>query len=720
MSTARMLSIVLLLAAGARGDEAKQSPLVSGTVTQYSALYLGDPGLQQELALTPEQRQQLQTMLPPAFHNFLARGENAAKRDADSAELAKQLAGLLKPEQQARLRQVVLQQLAGIPAGPGAIALDAEVVKQLALSDPQLKQLQSRTLLAKVLTAAQQKSWKEIVGMPYPDRLVLRGIGAFPYGRPPDELRMLNGDWLATELQLSDEQKQKIDDLTWEWANWFPELSHEFELKSLEADFLTRAKAILTPAQQQRLAQIVLQRDAKLAGVRSIYEQPAVIEALKLSPEQQEKIIALRRERRAGAMQLFLAGDPPAVVREKLAKYDAETPPLIAKLAGDEQQAQVAKLLGEAIPAAAFFRIQGGLLSYERYEALPPSYLPGFALYYGAMPVVHERLKLDAAKAKALTALPTEFKAPPGGFLVPSTDDAKQRLQEQAIEKRLGEILSAAELRELKQLVLRNWPFQANLDAYLSPHLAAAEEFMTAMKFTPQQLRRLDRGALVGEVLNETQRKTWTELVGAPVAHPAPPTNVVRQIPLFPYGNVQLAEIYTLMNPYVLPRLKLTADQSKTISAIVQKIATQPMQVGGDEETQLAQMTEALKRNADGIATVTKTLDETQRKELRKLTLRDCRDRTYPIGIRFYLLPEIAAGMKLSPEQLAAVRSQIDEFNELSAMLQALPRPEPSPTGDDVYVTQAEIMKRKAQQLRDALTAEQKTALAELLGDEPK
>src|SRR5690606_18387995 len=98
----------------------------------------------------------------------------------------------------------------------------------------------------------------------------------------------------------------------------------------------------------------------------------------------------------------------------------------------------------------------------------------------------------------------------------------------------------------------------------------------------------------------------------------------------------------------------------------------------------------------------------------------DFRDRVYPIGMRFYLIPEFATAIKLTPDQVAAVRTQVDEFKELSAMLLALPRGEPAPTGEDIYVTQAEIMKQKAQQLRDALTAQQKTALAELLGETPK
>src|SRR5262249_18509528 len=160
-------------------------------------------------------------------------------------------------------------------------------------------------------------------------------------------------------------------------------------------------------------------------------------------------------------------------------------------------------------------------------------------------------------QAEKLAALPKEFKLPGMvSFETEASDEAERRKQAIAIEKRLGEVLTPAQVRELMQITMRNYPLSANLTGVVSPHLLALAELGEQLKLTPRQLQRIERGAFLEEVLEPKQRQTWEELVGKPFARPAPTSPIIVVPPLYPYGSLTLTQLNVLSDPSVQKELK--------------------------------------------------------------------------------------------------------------------------------------------------------------------
>jgi hypothetical protein len=717
----------LLALAAPAADPSKPATLFPPTVPQYCMLYLGDDRLQIELKLTSDQVQKLIPILPQAFRDFIDGRTNAARRDKSTQELDRNLAAIIKPDQRARLRQVVLQHLARVPAGPEVIAADAELARRLALTDEQAKQLQSGKPLANVLTPDQQKTWAELTGPAFPGWLVLRHVGQMPYPMPPQELHVMYHDWVARELKLADEQQKKVDDLVWKWTALFPDLSHDFKLEGITTEYQQAALAILTADQKTRLRQLFAQLDQlhmRRLGRVSIYEHPPIAVALDLTKEQREKLAAIRRDRRKVVLGRFLTGDSPAAIRAKIKEDEAETGRLLDAVVTDQQRAKLKEMLGAPVPDDLINRVATLYPPYNRPPTPPKGFLATYALAWADQPLVQQRLNLEADQARRLTALKQEFKLPPpegpqhGG----ATDEADRRAQAAAIEKQLGELLTAKQLWQLNRIGLLNYPLWARQPGPSSPQLLALHEFNEVVKPTPTQVRRMEHGAYLDEVLDAAQRKAWDERVGPPPTPLAPPSAPPPpQLSMaYPYESLLLTQLTVVGDPFAQKELKLTEDQRKTVANELKKmpgIRQLPPVPAGDPVAYKAWLADIEKQGREGLNPIAKVLDEPQRRRLQQIALQQCTQFPYPGALPMYGFPEVVAALKLTPEQLKKRDALIQEYANLSEMLRGLPAPEFPRKGDDRYETLPHLVKIYEKKLHDILTPEQQTTVKELLGE---
>jgi Spy/CpxP family protein refolding chaperone len=134
-----------------------------------------------------------------------------------------------------------------------------------------------------------------VVGLVVPAAFSQRG--GFRGGMGRDGVSLLTQKSVQEELKLSDEQKKKVEELASkqrENFKGFKDLSEE----ERKQKFQERSKAskeevakILNQEQQKRFKQISLQ----LAGSRA-FSDPEVVDALKLTDEQKEKIKGIQED----------------------------------------------------------------------------------------------------------------------------------------------------------------------------------------------------------------------------------------------------------------------------------------------------------------------------------------------------------------------------------------------------------------------------------------
>ena len=180
-----LVSLSALFAAVALAQPPSPPPPAPLSVTQYGIAYLGNEQLADELKLTPDQREKLKFVVFSGFSRITTQRTFPDFRKNEVERTEKDIDTILKLEQRARLRQVILQHLARVPAGPDTLAADAGLVAKLGLSDDQLKKLQARSALPALLTPEQAKTWGELTGPAFPHRLVLRNVGFGAIGFPP-------------------------------------------------------------------------------------------------------------------------------------------------------------------------------------------------------------------------------------------------------------------------------------------------------------------------------------------------------------------------------------------------------------------------------------------------------------------------------------------------------------------------------------------------------
>lgn len=134
------------------------------------------------------------------------------------------------------------------------------------------------------------------------------GLSGGSFSMPaPDPWNMIGNPSVQIDLDLVDDQKEKIQSLKKDMASEMSELMGELQggkinpevisrLKSAQSDYKEKMMDLLLPSQQDRLKQIALQMHMKSAGTTTAITNKAVAEALDITPEQTEKLQAKSKE----------------------------------------------------------------------------------------------------------------------------------------------------------------------------------------------------------------------------------------------------------------------------------------------------------------------------------------------------------------------------------------------------------------------------------------
>jgi hypothetical protein len=164
-------------------------------ITPQVVRYLEQPSVQDELKLSDEQRRQVKGLAP--LWQKVAK-EREARKVIDQA-----VTDLLKPEQERRLRQIILQQLAR--AIPGATLAAAGVADKLSLTADQQEKIKAiKENHAKVLALIDNDT---LLNPPGPGSLTFGGV---PLGMHTALRRVTDGQLFGL---LTEDQKAKLKEL---------------------------------------------------------------------------------------------------------------------------------------------------------------------------------------------------------------------------------------------------------------------------------------------------------------------------------------------------------------------------------------------------------------------------------------------------------------------------------------------------------------------------
>lgn len=194
-------------------------------------------------------------------------------------------------------------------------------------------------------------------------------------GLPTHALQYLGNAALLKELNVSAEQKSKLVEFRTKWWNDFFALDvkdHDAKLPAMSAAADKELAQIFTPEQLKRLQQITVQQTEKRWGAGRAVRLPVIAEALKLSPEQ----------------------------IDRLAKGEE-----VPKVLSDTQQKEWAQMRGQPFEAALRVSFPGGALKgkgIDKGKGFAPSH-PGLTSL--AAEAVRRELALGEEQVKGVADL---------------------------------------------------------------------------------------------------------------------------------------------------------------------------------------------------------------------------------------------------------------------------------------------------------------------------
>jgi hypothetical protein len=261
-----------------------------------------------------------------------------------------------------------------------------EVAEELKLTQEQTRDLLGGSSTESVLSAEQQKTWKEMKGEPFKGTLTPGGVAGFARGATrapvlPARFRYLQEKVLQTELKLSDAQVSELADLPAQWTQamqdhqtWTAEERPgkiEKAIESLEAI----VKKTLSAAQRKRFEQVLLQQvritpgsgrigiAAALAapseawrggesGLPAVLLYPPAVSRLGLTEKQGQQVVQIvsNAERTAGLIRSELAripGGPSDLVRSTVVALYDQADQKLREVLTEKQRAAVKEMLGE-------------------------------------------------------------------------------------------------------------------------------------------------------------------------------------------------------------------------------------------------------------------------------------------------------------------------------------------------------------------------------------
>jgi hypothetical protein len=483
--------------------------------------------VQKELKLTDEQVKALAELRrkvstgpgPLGPPSTLSPEQRIKARAEERAETAKALSTILNAEQEKRLKQIELQQVAGQFAASEftvdelskalgiteaqrkkyaeSLAPHSEVIAKIVLSEEPFEKVKASVeaaskdwekTLSSILTAEQQAKKKELLGTAFFGRTA-GGAGAglsltldlqkqYSFGHYTNQLTVLaryNG--LHEELKLTKEQLEKIAEHTREQGTKFPALEMRRALDDPEAaakffhersEFIEKGLAdVLTKEQQTRFRHLMLQ--CAEAGtmqtpttVTSAAAYPGVAKEIKLTVEQQKKLVA---------------GEPAAEVLTDAQKK------AIKEMLGEP--AKIGELFATPTPAGAVRT-------------------PAAWLQLLLDPAMWDAIKLTPVQTKNLVHAANEymlatsqnraggFPGPGGGAPQPGTE--KLVAAQETFSKAAESILTAEQRKRLDQLAIQQ-RVATSLYTTLTRSTPAGTALSKALELTPEQVKKMEAAA---------------------------------------------------------------------------------------------------------------------------------------------------------------------------------------------------------------------------------
>ena len=178
-------------------------------------------------------------------------------------------------------------------------------------------------------------------------------------GRGVSSLMLLQSEQVQKELELTDDQKTSATKLAEEYrpggggggGNTSPE-----DRQKRREELQKKVNDILTPQQQQRLDEIVLQVSVKIQPSQALSDAK-IAEKLQLTEDQKQQLTDITSEYRQKTMDLFQGGGPPD--RDAMTKLRTEQSDKTMTVLTADQKDQLTKLQGKTLEIDAGQLLRG-------------------------------------------------------------------------------------------------------------------------------------------------------------------------------------------------------------------------------------------------------------------------------------------------------------------------------------------------------------------------
>lgn len=376
------------------------------------------------------------------------------------------------------------------------------------------------------------------------------GMAAFPereWWRFGNVMGLLHRPEVQAELRLTEEQKKKLhrppDDDCREVQRFFrdfhraPPQEQAKKAAEFRAAQEKKIAAILNAEQVRRLGQILLQQQGYAA-----LANPEAADLLELSEEQRAQVEAVvqevGRERRTAFSWRRGNGRDFGKRMDELRRKESEK---LAALLTDAQKEQWQEMVGApfalARPPFGFGMNMGGP-PFERPR--PPAGFGLDPLSLLAQKSVQEEMKLSEEQVKKITELAEKRRGSFRDFQELGREERRKKREEQtqAEAKAVQEIVTADQLKRVRQIALQQRGLQAFDDAAIAEALKLSQEQKDKIKTILEDLRkemhglfrggnfeeartqmetlRKETGEKIQEALTDEQRTQWKEMTGAP------------------------------------------------------------------------------------------------------------------------------------------------------------------------------------------------------------
>jgi hypothetical protein len=360
----------------------------------------------------------------------------------------------------------------------------------------------------------------------------------------PPALKLLTHPSVQTEIALNGRQTVTVQNLTRAWditpRIWEPGTLFLISPEMGRAAVMQRTKEFfdtgLTKEQRTRLDQIVFQLREREFGAYAAFAMAA--RDLRLRPDQVEDVSNLKGLRIEEIARHVTSGERYAKIKDRVATTNGETFEKMTEMLTKGQRERLKEMRGKVFggkvdwsvtaekpKAAAVDEVPGPKVELPKpnppmrefrllLSAYPPSLFGVYdlELRYLATPELRAELKVTAEQGRKLdSALEDWSKA---HLALPGLNlDRAGRLHEQTA-KAINEILKPDQRKRLDEIMMRR-------RLLISPEAMCGHPgAVAALKLTPIQLKGLQDGKSLSEVLTKSQAAAVKELPGEPFSIP--------------------------------------------------------------------------------------------------------------------------------------------------------------------------------------------------------